>query len=73
MLGRSEPGVFLYHPLLRKPSGDKLSNASADTAIRDLRAGGRNASALLGEAAFRAGLIGTHRPLLATELSQLFT
>jgi len=45
MLGRPEPPVFLHHPVLRKPSGDKLSKASHDTGTRELRADGGNASA----------------------------
>lgn len=73
MLGRREPAVFLHHPLVRKRSGEKLSKASHDTGIRNLRVAGGNASAVLGEAAFRAGLIGTSRPMDPTQLAQLFT
>jgi glutamyl/glutaminyl-tRNA synthetase len=73
MLGRPEPPVFLHHPLLRKPSGDKLSKASHDTGTRELRADGGNASAVLGEAAFRPALIATSSPVRADSLSQLFT
>jgi glutamyl-Q tRNA(Asp) synthetase len=72
LLGRSEPAVFLHHPLVRKPSGDKLSKASRDAGIRDLRAGGAGPAQVLGEAAFRVGLLPETRPIAARELAQLF-
>jgi glutamyl-tRNA synthetase/glutamyl-Q tRNA(Asp) synthetase len=40
LLGRSEPPGFLHHPLILKEPGRKLSKASGDTGIRDLRAAG---------------------------------
>jgi glutamyl/glutaminyl-tRNA synthetase len=50
MLGRTVPPVFLHHPLLRKPGGDKLSKSSGDTGIRELRAAGLSAADVLARA-----------------------
>jgi len=72
VVGRSEPAVFLHHPLVRKPSGDKLSKASSDAGIRDLRAGGTQPEHVLGEAAFRVGLLPDVRPTTARDLAHLF-
>ena len=72
LLGRVEPPVFLHHPLLLKPSGEKLSKASRDTALRELRAGGLRPGEVLGEACFRAGLLPRARPIGARELATVF-
>jgi glutamyl-Q tRNA(Asp) synthetase len=40
LLGRTEPPVFLHHPLIMKAPGQKLSKSDGDTGIRDLRARG---------------------------------
>jgi glutamyl-tRNA synthetase/glutamyl-Q tRNA(Asp) synthetase len=56
MLGRDEPPVFAHHPLIVKPSGEKLSKATGDTGIRELRAGGARPGDVLREAAARSGL-----------------
>jgi glutamyl-Q tRNA(Asp) synthetase len=71
LLGRATPPVFLHHPLVRKPGGDKLSKASGDTGLRDLRAAGAAPQELLGEAAFRAGLLDERRPVAVGELAEL--
>lgn len=72
LLGRVEPPVFLHHPLLLKPSGEKLSKASRDTALCELRAAGLSPGEVLGEACFRAGLLPRARPLTAGELATVF-
>ncbi|MEO8227903.1 MAG: glutamate--tRNA ligase family protein [Gemmatimonadota bacterium] len=64
MLGRETPPVFFHHPLLWKQTGEKLSKASGDTGIRELRAAGMTAKAVLREAAARGAL----PPALATSL-----
>ena len=51
LLGRDEPPRFLHHPLIRKPSGAKLSKSDGDTGIADLRAAGHSADDVRGEAA----------------------
>jgi glutamyl-tRNA synthetase/glutamyl-Q tRNA(Asp) synthetase len=58
MLGRAHPPVFAHHPLVRRPSGEKLSKASGDTGVRELRAAGVPAARVLAEAARRGGLPG---------------
>ena len=50
LLGRAGAPRFLHHPLLRKPSGEKLSKAARDTGIRDLRAAGVPAAEVLARA-----------------------
>ena len=55
LLGRAAPPVFLHHPLIRKPGGEKLSKSSGDTGIRELRAAGMTPAAVLGRAAFLTG------------------
>lgn len=72
LLGRVEAPVFLHHPLLLKPSGEKLSKASRDTALRELRAAGMSPGVVLGEAAFQAGLLPQARPIGADVLADLF-
>jgi len=53
LLGRDEPPRFLHHPLIRKPSGAKLSKSDGDTGVRDLRTTGRTADDVRAEAARR--------------------
>jgi len=72
MLGREEPPVFAHHPLILKPSGDKLSKANRDTAVRDLRANGLTAPAVIGRAALAVGLIREFRQVRAGEVEELF-
>ncbi len=72
LLGRAAAPAFLHHPLLRKPSGVKLSKADHDTAIRDLLDGGTTAADLLGFAAAAAGLLESPRTMPAARLEELF-
>ena len=72
LLGRATPPAFLHHPLLRKPSGAKLSKADHDTAVRDLLAGGATPGELLGFAAAAVGLRDEPHLLPAGELANLF-
>lgn len=48
LLGRDLPPSFLHHPLIRKPTGEKLSKASRDTSIRELRSQGATPEELFG-------------------------
>lgn len=73
MMGRTEPPVFLHHPLVLKPTGEKLSKASCDTGLRELRAAGVPPEDLLGEAAARGGLLPSARPVSVSDLSELFS
>ena len=72
MLGRDRPPVFLHHPLIRKAGGAKLSKSSGDTGVRELRGAGAPAAAVLGEAAWRTGLLASPKPLAAGDLGRLF-
>jgi glutamyl/glutaminyl-tRNA synthetase len=72
LLGREKPPAFLHHPLLRKPSGAKLSKADHDTAIRDLLDGGATPDELLGFAAAAVRLQDSARPVPAAALGDLF-
>ena len=68
---QTRPPVFLHHPLLFQAAGQKLSKASHDTGLRELRAGGAGA-VVLGEAAFRASLLPRRGPVSAAMLGRLF-
>ncbi|HEY7132253.1 MAG TPA: glutamate--tRNA ligase family protein, partial [Candidatus Limnocylindrales bacterium] len=57
LLGRADPPRFLHHPLIRKPSGAKLSKSDGDSGVRDLRAAGWSPDAVRAEAA-RRGTVG---------------
>ncbi len=72
LLGRATPPVFMHHPLIRKPSGEKLSKAAGDTGVRELRARGVEPAAVLGRAAWLTGLIDRPRDLGPEELAGLF-
>jgi glutamyl-tRNA synthetase/glutamyl-Q tRNA(Asp) synthetase len=50
MLGRESPPRFFHHPLVLKPSGEKLSKAARDTSVGQRRAAGVSQGALIGEA-----------------------
>ena len=72
LIGRPDPPTFLHHPLVLKPSGEKLSKANQDTGLAELRQAGVSPEVLLGEAAFRGGLLKESRPLNPVELPDLF-
>jgi len=72
MLGRELPPSYLHHPLIRHPSGAKLSKANRDTSIRDLRVAGVSPARVMGQAAHLSGLIGSPRDLEVSELAELF-
>ena len=72
MLGRGWPPVFLHHPLIRREDGAKLSKSSGDTGVRELRAAGLTPQAVLGEAAWRTGLLARPEPLGPEEVAKLF-
>ena len=72
MLGRQAPARFLHHPLIVKPGGEKLSKASGDTGVRELRRAGVSAPDVIGRAAAAVGLIETPRPVHAGDVAVLF-
>jgi hypothetical protein len=71
LLGRPAAPRFLHHPLIRKPSGEKLSKASGDTGIRELRREGVSPEVILGRAAALGGLIDVEGAISPTELGDL--
>jgi len=72
LLGRAAPPVFAHHPLILKPGGEKLSKAAGDAGLRELRAAGAAPADVLGEAAWRSGLLRERRPVEAAALAGLF-
>lgn len=71
LLGRAVPPAFAHHPLIVRPDGSKLSKAEGATSVRELRAGGRAAADLIGEAAARVGLLDRARPVVAADVGDL--
>lgn len=73
-LGRERPPAFLHHPLVRRATGDKLSKAAGDVAVRTLLDAGRTPGELLGLAARLAGLLGPgdERTIEPDEVGSLF-
>lgn len=72
LLGRDVPPRFFHHPLIRKPSGEKLSKSAGDAGLRELRAAGVSPAEVLGRAAFLAGLQAEPKAVPAAELDTLF-
>lgn len=72
MLGRRVAPVFRHHPLLVNAAGDKLSKASGESGIRELRAAGISPAAVIGRAAHAAGLTDRVRPIGAGDVGTLF-
>ena len=72
LLGRETPPRFLHHPLVRRVSGQKLSKAEGDTAVRAFLDAGRTPAELFGLAARLAGLRPDAEPIEAAALGSLF-
>jgi glutamyl-Q tRNA(Asp) synthetase len=72
LLGRPEATRFLHHPLIMNPAGIKLSKKDHATGLAELRSRGMTASQVVGEAAWRTGLLPRFRPLTPPELPDLF-
>ena len=72
MLGGTRSPVFLHHPLIRKPGGEKLSKSSGDTGLRELRASGASPAEVLGRAAHLTGLQPEPRAISPSDLANLF-
>ncbi len=71
LLGRPSPPQFLHHALIMKDSAHKLSKSDGDTGVRELRARGWTAPAVIGHAAFMAGLIQQGSPIRADDVSSI--
>ncbi|HLG55166.1 MAG TPA: glutamate--tRNA ligase family protein [Vicinamibacterales bacterium] len=72
MRGRAIPPVFLHHPLIVDPRGEKLSKSAGDTGVRELRLEGASPQEVIGRAAAAVELIDGPRPIHASEVSRLF-
>jgi glutamyl-Q tRNA(Asp) synthetase len=72
LVGRPAPPLFAHHTLVRQPDGAKLSKSTGSTGLRELRAAGWSAAAVLGHAAALAGLQSTDRSISAADLPALF-
>ncbi|MEZ4456198.1 MAG: glutamate--tRNA ligase family protein [Gemmatimonadales bacterium] len=72
MLGRPVPARFVHHPLIKDEQGVKLSKRRHSESIASLRATGRSAADVLGQAAHATGLLAVARPVQASELGGLF-
>jgi len=55
LLGRHTPPRFAHHPLVMKSATEKLSKSDGDTGVRDLRAAGWSAEAVLERARVTLG------------------
>ena len=73
LLGHPAPPQYLHHGLLVDSGGRKLSKRDFDTPLREARLAGVAPGYLLGEAAWRAGLITERRDLNPRELAALFS
>jgi glutamyl/glutaminyl-tRNA synthetase len=72
LAGRSDPAVFVHHPLVMKSAAQKLSKSDGDSGIRDLCGAGWTAPDVIGYAAHLAGLLPERRPVDASDLGSVF-
>ena len=72
MLGRTSPPHFFHHSLVVKADGEKLSKASGDTGVHELRRRGVPPSTVIGLAASAVGLAERGASVTATSVSALF-
>ena len=70
-LGQELEVVYFHHGLLLDPEGYKLSKRDGSPDIHARKLAGEAPGAVLGEAAWRAGLIQNRRPVAAEELSEI--
>ncbi len=71
-IGQPLEAVFLHHGLLVDETGRKLSKRDFAEDIHARKLAGEDPERVLGEAAWRAGLIQKWRPLAANQLSEIF-
>jgi glutamyl-tRNA synthetase/glutamyl-Q tRNA(Asp) synthetase len=72
MLGADVAPVYVHHPLILKPNGEKLSKSAGDTGVRELRRAGMTAPEVIGRAAAAVGLLDAPRSIPATDVVELF-
>ncbi|MBI2423499.1 MAG: hypothetical protein HYV27_11780 [Candidatus Hydrogenedentes bacterium] len=71
-LGRGTRPFYLHHPLIGDEAGQKLSKRDFGESLRDLRQAGKDPRELLGEAAWRVGMLDAPRALGPDALPTLF-
>jgi glutamyl/glutaminyl-tRNA synthetase len=71
LLGRPRPPVFVHHPLILAPSGEKLSKSNRDVGLAALRNDGVSQEDAIGRAAAAVGLIERAMPLTAADVAGL--
>ena len=72
MLGRTQPPLFLHHPLLYEKNGEKLSKRQLSEGIIQSRKTGIAPEKIIGQAAYGCGLISQPQPIPASEVASLF-
>ena len=63
LVGRAQPPAFLHHELLMKTATQKLSKSDGDAGVRDLRAKGWSAEAVIEQAKTLAAQSPNHQSL----------
>jgi glutamyl-tRNA synthetase/glutamyl-Q tRNA(Asp) synthetase len=71
LLGRPRPAVFVHHPLILAPSGEKLSKSNRDVGLAALRADGVSAEDAIGRAAAAVGLTEMSTAVAASDVAGL--
>jgi len=71
LLGRPRPPVFVHHPLILAPSGEKFSKSNRDVGLAALRADGVSLEEAIGRAAAAVGLIEGVTPLTTADVAGL--
>ncbi len=71
LLGRAQAARFLHHPLIVNDSGQKLSKRDGAVGVRELRAMGRRPVDVLGEAAWRTGLLPANQAIRASQVGEV--
>jgi glutamyl-tRNA synthetase/glutamyl-Q tRNA(Asp) synthetase len=73
-LGHTDRPLFVHHPLLMDPDGEsKLSKRLASLSVTQMLLDGKSAEQILGEAAWRSGLIDINQPVAQGDLANLFS
>ncbi|HMF10676.1 MAG TPA: glutamate--tRNA ligase family protein [Gemmataceae bacterium] len=73
LLGRRSPLCFYHHPLILSAAGTKLSKRDLAAPVQLLRDRGMNPAEVIGQAAFRCGLIAEPRTVPAEAVDRLFS
>jgi glutamyl-Q tRNA(Asp) synthetase len=67
-LGRTEPPMFMHHPLIKEQNGLKLSKRFFSESLKERREKGATAAELIGEAAYAVGLCSEKRLINFSEI-----